>query len=42
MRRILIRAIVSSAGEGAERLVSVMPLERSAVTSPVSRAFPLP
>ena len=35
-------AVVSSAGEGAERLVSVMPLERSAVTSPVSRAFPLP
>ena len=35
-------AVVSTAGEGAERLVSVVPLQRSAVTSPVSRAFPLP
>jgi len=35
-------AVVSSSGEGTERLVSVLPLERSAVTSPVSRAFPLP
>jgi hypothetical protein len=35
-------AIVSSTGKGAERLASVMPLEPSAVTSPVARAFPLP
>ena len=35
-------AVVSVAGEGADRLVSVVPLQRSVVTSPVSRAFPLP
>jgi hypothetical protein len=35
-------AIVSTTGEGAGQLVSVMTLEPSAVTSPVSRAFPLP
>ncbi len=35
-------AVVSSSGEGTDRLVSVLPLQRSVVTSPVSRAFPLP
>jgi hypothetical protein len=35
-------AVVSSSGTGATRLLSSMPLEDSAVSSPVSRAFPLP
>ena len=35
-------AVVSTKGSGDDALVSVMPLEPSAVTSPVSRAFPLP
>jgi hypothetical protein len=35
-------AVVSSAGSGAAQLLSVTSLEPSAVTSPVSRAFPLP
>ncbi len=35
-------AVVSSSGKGADGLASVMPLEPSAITSPVSRAFPLP
>ncbi len=34
--------ILSSSGEGPERMLSSMPLTESAVTSPVSRAFPLP
>ena len=34
--------ILSSSGDGSERMLSSMPLEESAVTSPVSRAFPLP
>ncbi len=34
--------VLSSTGEGPARMVSSMPLEESAVTSPVSRAFPLP
>ncbi|HYN65532.1 MAG TPA: DUF5719 family protein [Ornithinibacter sp.] len=35
-------SIVSSSGTGAARLLSSMPLQESAVTSEVSRAFPLP
>jgi hypothetical protein len=35
-------AVVSTSGSGADTLVSVMTLEPTAVTSPVSRAFPLP
>ncbi|MGG5258009.1 DUF5719 family protein [Phycicoccus avicenniae] len=34
--------LVSTAGTGANLLLSVVPLEPVAVTSPVSRAFPLP
>jgi hypothetical protein len=34
--------VLSSSGTGPERMLSSMPLEESAVTSPVSRAFPLP
>ena len=34
--------VVSSSGTGAARMVSSMPLGESAVTSQVSRAFPLP
>lgn len=34
--------VVSSVGDGAGRLLSVVPLAPVAVTSPVSRAFPLP
>lgn len=34
--------VVSSSGSGAARMLSSMPLEESAVTSEVSRAFPLP
>ena len=34
--------VLSTSGEGPERLLSSMPLTESAVTSPVSRAFPLP
>ena len=34
--------VLSSSGEGPARMLSSMPLEESAVTSPVSRAFPLP
>ena len=34
--------VVSSSGTGAARMLSSMPLEESAVTSEVSRAFPLP
>ncbi|WP_299442885.1 DUF5719 family protein [uncultured Phycicoccus sp.] len=34
--------VVSTSGTGAKVLVSVVPLEPVAVTSPVSRAFPLP
>ncbi|MFL6175338.1 MAG: DUF5719 family protein [Ornithinibacter sp.] len=34
--------VVSSSGSGAARMVSAMPLGESAVTSQVSRAFPLP
>ena len=34
--------IVSSGGTGPARVLSAMPLEESAVTSEVSRAFPLP
>ncbi len=39
---VLRAGVVSTSGSGAGRLVSVMPLEPSAVSSPVSRAFPLP
>ena len=35
-------AVVSSSGKGPAQLLSSMPLLESAVTSPVSRAFPLP
>jgi uncharacterized protein DUF5719 len=35
-------AVVSSSGTGAARMLSEMPLGESAVTSEVSRAFPLP
>ena len=34
--------VVSSSGTGAARMLSSMPLGESAVTSEVSRAFPLP
>lgn len=34
--------VVSSAGEGAEQMLSSMPLQETPVTSLVSRAFPLP
>ncbi len=34
--------VVSSSGTGATRMLSSMPLGESAVTSEVSRAFPLP
>ena len=34
--------VLSSTGEGPARMLSSMPLEETAVTSPVSRAFPLP
>ena len=34
--------VISSSGTGATRMLSSMPLEESAVTSEVSRAFPLP
>jgi hypothetical protein len=34
--------VLSTSGTGSERLVSSMPLQESAVRSPVSRAFPLP
>ena len=35
-------SVLSGVGEGASRLISSMPLQASAVTSAVSRAFPLP
>jgi hypothetical protein len=41
-RGVLRAAVVSTSGGGADRLVSVMPLEPAPVSSPVSRAFPLP
>ncbi|MBR7743931.1 hypothetical protein KC207_11575 [Phycicoccus sp. BSK3Z-2] len=34
--------VVSTSGTGAEQMLSVVPLEPVAVSSPVSRAFPLP
>lgn len=39
---VLRGMVLSTSGDGPERLVSSMPLQESVVRSPVSRAFPLP
>ncbi len=39
---VLRAAVVSTSGTGTDRMVSVLPLAPAGVSSPVSRAFPLP